>query len=144
MRTEEAVFENGEKTVHTYNDAGMQVRTVDYDAAGNIRFDIQYDVDTFQRVVGWKVLDGNGNTVKRFEVDFDEQGLEIETRQYGSRDELERRERYLYDDDNERVEEQHFDAAGILRSRRVLTSTGDGNLTGYYDAQGNPLDGPAA
>ena len=143
MRTEEAVFANVEKTVHTYNDAGVQIRTVDYDADGNIRFDIQYDVDPLQRVVGWKVLDGNGNTIKRFEVDFDSQGLEIEHRQYGSRDELERRERYLYDDDYQRVEEQHFDAAGTLRSRRVLTST-DGNLAGYYDEHGNPLDGPAA
>jgi hypothetical protein len=143
MRTEEAVFANGEKTVHTYNDAGVQIRTVDYDGDGNIRFDIQYDVDPLQRVVGWKVLDGNGNTVKRFEVDFDSQGLEIEHRQYGSRDELERRERDLYDDDDQRVEEQHFDAAGILRSRRVLTST-EGNLAGYYDEHGNPLDGPAA
>ena len=71
MRTEEVVFENGDKTVHSLNDAGLCVRTVDYDTTGNIRFDIKYDVDLWQRIVGWKVFDGNGNIAKRFEVDFD-------------------------------------------------------------------------
>lgn len=47
----------GDKTIRTYNDAGLCVRTTDYDVAGNIRCDIHYDLDPLQRVVGWKVFD---------------------------------------------------------------------------------------
>lgn len=144
MRIEEVVFENGDKTVHTFNDAGLCVRTIDYDAAGNIRFDIQYDVDPWQRIVGWKVFDGNGNTVKRFEVDFDSQGFEIEKRQYDADSKLERLQRCVYDDNNQRIEEQHFDATGTLRSRKVFTSNGDETIEKYYDVQGNLIGGPAA
>jgi len=84
MRTEEVAFDNGDKTVHTFNDAGLCVRTTDYDAAGEIRYDVKYEVDSSQRVVGWKVFDDKGNIVKRFEVDFDSQGREIEKRQFGA------------------------------------------------------------
>ena len=144
MRTEEVVFESGDKTVHTFNDAELCVRTTDFDAVGNIRFDIQYEVDACQRVVGWKVFDDNGNTIKRFEVDFDSQGLEIEKRQYGAEGKLERLQRYVYDNNYRRIEEQHFDATVTLRSRKVFTLRGDETISNYYDVQGNPIDGPAA
>lgn len=144
MRTEEVIFENAEKTVNTFNDAGVCVRTIDYDAAGSIRFDIRYDVDLSQRVVGWKVLDGNGNTVKRFEVDFDSQGLEIEKRQFDADGKLERLQRFVYDENNRRIEEQHFDGTRKLRSRKVLTLIGGETITKYYDVEGNPISGPAA
>ena len=144
MRTEEVVFDSGDKTVHIFNDDELCVRTTDFDAVGNIRFDIQYEVDACQRVVGWKVFDGNGNTIKRFEVDFDSQGLEIEKRQYGAEGELERLQRYVYDNNNRRIEEQHFDATVTLRSSRVFTLTGNETIANYYDARGNPIDGPAA
>jgi hypothetical protein len=142
MRTEEIVFENGEKTVHTFNNAGSCVRTTDYEASGSIRYDIQYDVDPSQRVVGWKVFDSNGNTLKRFEIDFDE-GREIEKRQYGADDKLERLQRFVYENDR-RIEEQHFDAAGKLRSSKVFTSVGGETVARYYDVEGNPIAGPAA
>jgi hypothetical protein len=144
MRTEENIFEDGAKTVHTFNDAGSCVQTTDYDAGGNIGNDIHYDVDPLQRVVGWKVFDANGNTIKRFEVDFDSQGFEIEVRQFGANGNLERLKRYLYDDNNRRIEEQHFDATRTLRSRKVFTSVGNETIAKYYDVQGNPLKGPAA
>jgi hypothetical protein len=144
MRTEEVVFENGDNRVHVFNDAGVCMRTTDYDAAGNIRFDIQYDVDPAQHVVGWKVLDVNGNTVKQFEVDFDSLRGLIEKRQNGADGELERLQLYVYDDHNRRIEEQHCDATGTLRSRKVFTSIGGEKIAKYYDVQGNPIDGPAA
>ena len=144
MRTEEVVSTEGDKTVYTYNDAGCTVRTTDYDASGNIVCDIHYDIDGLQHIVGWKVLDANANILKRFEVDYDSKGLEIEHRQYGNDDKLERQEKYLYDDNNQRVEEQHYDAAGTLRSRKIYTSTGEGTNAQYYDAMGNPIAGPAA
>lgn len=144
MRTEEVVFENGDKTVHAFNDAELCVRTIDYDAAGNVRFDIQYDPDHLQRIVGWRVFDGNGNIVKRFEVDFDSQDLEIEKRQYGPSGKLERLQRYKYDDNNRRLEEQHFDATLTLRSRKVFMSIHGEAIERYYDVHGNPISGPAA
>jgi YD repeat-containing protein len=143
MRTEETVLTDGSKTVYTYNDAGLHVRTTDYDEDGNIYFDIHYEVDTLQRVIGWRVLDKNGNTLKRFEVDHDLEGLEIENRQYGGDDSLERREKYLYDDNGVLVETQHFDATGILGSREIYTPTHDGVSSQCYDALGNPIDSPA-
>ncbi len=144
MRNEEVVFEDGEKTVHTFNEAGLCVRTIDYDAARNIRFDIQYEVDPRQRIVGWRVFDGNGNIVKRFEVDFYSRDLEIEKRQYGGNGKLERQQRFIYDDNNRRLEEQHFDATGTLRSRKVFTLINGETIEKYYDVQGNPISGPAA
>lgn len=60
MRTKEVVYEDGDKTVHTFNEAGKCVRTVDFEEDGSVRFDIQYDVDQQQRTVGWKVFDGKG------------------------------------------------------------------------------------
>lgn len=144
MRTEEVVFESGDKTVYTFNDAGVCVRTIDYDAAGSVRFDIKYDVDRYQRVVGWKVLDGNAKTIKRFEVDFNSDGFEIEKRQYGDDDKLERLQRFVYDQNNRRIEEQHFDGIGKLRSRKVFTSRGGETIATYYDVQGNQIRGPAA
>ena len=143
MRTEEVVLEDGEKTVHIFNDAGVCVRTTDYEADGSVRYDIQYDVDPSQRVVGWKVFDGNENLVKQFEVVFDSQGLEIEKRQYGANGKIERLQRFAYEN-NRRIEEQHFDAGGQLRSRKVFTSEGGETIARYYDVQGNPIPGPAA
>ena len=143
MRSEEVVVDDGDKTVHVFNEAGVCVRTTDYEADGSVRYDIQYDVDPSQRVVGWKVFDGSGNLVKRFEVDFDSQGFETEKRQYGADDKLERQQRFVYEDDR-RIEEQHFDAAGQLRSRTVFTSAGDETIATYYDVHGNPIPGPAA
>jgi hypothetical protein len=109
MRTEEVVLEDGEKTVHIFDDAGVCVRTTDYEVDGSVRFDIQYDVDPSQRVVGWKVFDSNESLVKQFEVIFDSQGLEIEKRQYGADGKLERLQRFVYENDR-RIEEQRFDA----------------------------------
>ena len=42
------------------------------------------------------------------------------------------------------LEEQHFDANGTLRSRKVFTSIGGETIAQYYDVQGNPIEGPAA
>lgn len=142
MRTEEVVLEDGYKSVVTYNDLGLQIRTTDYDAAGNISLDIHYNLDDLQRVVGWTIYDSAQKTLKRFEVDYSPEGLEIETRQFGGDGELERRERYLYEND-QRAEEQHFDASGTLRSRKIYESNGDQATAKYYDALGNPIDGPA-
>ena len=144
MRTEEVVFEDGDKTVHTFNDAGLCVRTTDYEADGSIRFDIQYEVDQHQRIVGWNVFDSQENIVKRFEVDFDSRDLEIEKRQYNGDGKLERQQRFIYDDDNRRLEEQHFDATGTLRSRKLSTVVNGETVEQYFDVQGNPLTGPAA
>ena len=143
MRTEEIVLPDGYKSVLTYDDAGLQVRTTDYDAEGNICLDIHYDFDQRQRVVGWKVFDSAQNTLKRFEVDYSPEGLETETRQYGDNGKLERRERYLYDSNNVLAEEQHFDAIGVLRSRKVYERNGADKSAKYYDIDGNVLDGPA-
>lgn len=142
MRTEEIVLTDGSKTVYTYNDAGLQVRTTDYDTDGSVCFDIHYEVDALQRVVGWRVFNKNGDTLKRFEVDHNLDGLEIEKRQYNGDGNLERREKYLYND-GVLVEAQQFDGAGILRSRKIYTSTNDGVSAQYYDALGNPIKGPA-
>ena len=144
MRDGEVVFDDGEKTVHTFNENGLCVQTIDYDANGNIRFDIRYQIDPLQRIVGWTVLDGRGETVKRFEVDFNSQNMEIEKRQFGADGMLERQQRYIYDNDNRRVEEQHFDSTGMLRSRKVFTSIDGETSEKYYDLQGNLLSGPAA
>ena len=143
MRTKEVVSSDGDRTVYIYNDAGLQLRTTDYDANGNVVFDIHYKINPLEQFVGWKVFDANGSVVKRFEVDYDTLGLEIERRQYGSDDKLERRVKYLYDDDNELIEEHHIDPAGQLRSKKVYTSRGDEIIENYYDVQGNPIDGPA-
>ena len=143
MRTEEVVYDDG-TTVHTYNDAGVCVRTTDYDAEGNIEIDIQYDVDPLQQVVGWKVFDGEGKIVKRFEVDFDSLGLETEKRQYGADGTLDRLQRFLYDENHRRIEDQHFDGALQLRSKRVYTYEDGKTIAKYYDLEGNEIQGPAA
>lgn len=144
MRTEEVVLEDGYKNVVTYNDLGLMVRQSDYDADGNMCLDIHYDLDDVQRVVGWTIFDHAKKILKRFEVDYSPENLEIETRQYGSDGELERLERYLYDENNLQSEEQHFDASGILRSRKIYESNEGQRTAKYYDADGNPIDGPAA
>ncbi|MFN2406642.1 MAG: hypothetical protein ABR594_11345 [Pyrinomonadaceae bacterium] len=144
MRTEEVVFDDGDKTVHTFNDAGVILRTIDYDAAGNIRFDIQYDVDSSQLVRAWKVFDREGKIVNRFEVDFDSLGLEIEKRQYGADGTLDRLQRFLYDENHQRIEDQHFDGTLQLRSKRVYTSIDGERIAKYYDVQRNEIRGPAA
>ena len=144
MRTREVVSSDGDRTVYIYNDGGLQLRTTDYDENGNVLFDIHYESNALQQIVGWKVFDANGSVVKRFEVDYDSHGLKIEHRRYGSDDKLERREKYLYDDDNQLIEEQQIDPTGQLRSKKVYTSRGDETIANYYDVQGNPIDGPAA
>src|SRR5688500_200267 len=122
MRTEEVFCGNGDRTVYTYNEAGVNLRTINYDAEGNIQFDIQYEVDPANLVRGWKVFDGEGNIVKRFEVDFDSLGLETEKRQYGADGTLDRLQRFVYDENHQRIEDQHFDGNLQLRSKRVYTS----------------------
>lgn len=144
MRTEEVFFDNGDRTVYTYNDAGVILRTTDYDAAGNIRFDIQYDVDSSQLVRGWKVFDREGKIVKRFEVDFDSLGMETEKRQYGADGTLDRRQQFVYDENHQRIEDQHFDRTGQLRSKRVYTYIDGETIAKYYDLEGNEIQGPAA
>ena len=120
MRTEEMVFDGGDKAVYTYNDAGVNLRTINYDAEGNIQFDIQYEVDPANLVRAWKVFDREGKIVKRFEVDFDSLGLETEKRQYGADGTLDRLQRFLYDENHQRIEDQHFDGTLQLRSKRGL------------------------
>lgn len=144
MRTEEVLFDNGDRTVYIFNDAGVILRTTDYDAAGNIRFDIQYDVDSSQLVRGWKVFDREGKIVKRFEVDFDSLGRETEKRQYGADGTLDRLQQFVYDENHQRIEDQHFDGTGQLRSKRVYTYINGETIAKYYDLEGNEIQGPAA
>ena len=144
MRTEEEVFDDGDKTVHAFNDAGVILRTINYDAGGNIRFDIQYEVNPSNLVRGWRVFDREGKIVKRFEVDFDSLGLEIEKRQYGADGTLDRLQRFVYDENHQRIEDQHFDGTGQLRSKRVYTYIDGETIAKYYDLQRNQIERPAA
>jgi hypothetical protein len=143
MRTEEVLFDGGDKTVYTYND-GVILRTMDYDAEGNIRFDIQYEVDPANLVRGWKVFDREGKIVKRFEVDFDSLGLETEKRQYGADGTLDRLQRFLYDENHQRIEDQHYDGTLQLRSKRVYKYIDGETIAKYYDVEGNEIERPAA
>jgi uncharacterized protein RhaS with RHS repeats len=83
MRTEEIVDEDGSKSVYIYDDQNNQLRTTDYDDAGNIVWDIHYDIDAFCETKGWRIYDSEGQLFKRFEREQDARGREV-TRQYRS------------------------------------------------------------
>ena len=74
MRTEEVVLDGGDKSVYTYNDAGVILRTIDYDA--EVTFSLTFNTRSILRT------------------------------SYGA---LDRLQRFLYDENHQRIEDQHFE-----------------------------------
>lgn len=112
MRTETLVSGDGTRTVYTYDDAGHQTRMTDYGPDGRIKCDCLYRLSGEGDVLGWEVLDGEGSLIRRFEVDYNPQGLESEEREYDAAGALVSRVQYLYDAGGLRVGERHLDAEG--------------------------------
>jgi hypothetical protein len=100
MRTETHKLEDGYRSVYTYDDAGLNVRTTDYDAEGNLTFDIHYEHNESGDVIGWKVYGREGRLIRRFEVVYDSHGLESETREYEENDRLISRKLSMHDSEN--------------------------------------------
>ena len=114
MRTETHKLEDGYRSVYTYNDSGLHLRTTDYDSEGNLTFDIHYSHNESGDVSGWKVYGRDGKMIRRFEVDYYSPGLESETREYGDDNCLISRKLSIYDSENRMLDEQYYDAEGNL------------------------------
>ena len=114
MRTETHEFEDGSRSVFIYDDAGLQVRTTDYDSNGDLTFDIHYTYNESGDAIGWQVFSSTGEMIRRFEVDCDSHGLETEDWEYDGDGRLVRRGLYFYDAEGHKTGEQHYDAEGNL------------------------------
>jgi hypothetical protein len=146
MKTETREFENGSRTTYIYDDAGIQLRTTDYDADGNIIYDIHYEHNELGDITGWKVYNRKGAMFRRFEVDYYAPGLESENREYGEDGNLIRRTVHVYDSENIETEEHYYDSQGVLRGKGIIERDENGEYidTKYYDTDGNVLSNPAA
>lgn len=114
MKTEVSEFEDGSRTIYVYDDDGNQIRTTDYDPEGTLKHDIHYENNESGDVTGWKVYNGSGEALYRFEVDYTPSGLESEFREYGGDDTLSGREVYEYDESGRHVSSKFYDAEGNL------------------------------
>jgi YD repeat-containing protein len=97
MRTETSEWDDGSRTIYSYDDAGNRIQTTDRDADGRVTTDIHYQHDQSGNCIGWKVYDRQGVLAHRFEVDHFASGLESENREYDVGGNLVRREVYFYD-----------------------------------------------
>jgi hypothetical protein len=88
MRIETRKLEGGYRSDYTYDDAGLHVRTTDYDADGNLTFDIYNPHNESGDVIGWKVYGREEQITRSFEVDYYSPGLESEIREYREDDRL--------------------------------------------------------
>jgi antitoxin component YwqK of YwqJK toxin-antitoxin module len=113
MRKETVAPNDGTRTVYTYDDAGNQIRMTDYAPNGQVICDCFYQNNASGKVVAWKVFDGAGVMLRRFEVDYDAQGLEAECREFDSGGNLLRRTLAFYDSVGHRLGEQFDDSRCI-------------------------------
>jgi YD repeat-containing protein len=81
METRTALSEDGSRTDYQYDEAGLHVRTIDYDVDGALVWDIRYAYDAQGRVTGWTLYDRRGVLRNRWEVEYHSDRSE-ETRQY--------------------------------------------------------------
>jgi hypothetical protein len=146
MKTEIHQDEEGYRSEHIHDDAGKHVRTTDYEPTGKMTCDIRYEHNALGDVTGWKVWNAEGMVFRRFEVDYCGPGIESETREYGPSDNLIRREVYVHDSENRRIETHYYDSEGILRGKGIeeLDEGRHHTVTRYYDTEGNLLQNPAA
>jgi antitoxin component YwqK of YwqJK toxin-antitoxin module len=115
MKTEVSEFDDGSRTIYTYDDDGNQLRTTDYDPEGSMTCDIHYENNESGDVTCWKVYrNGSSEVFRRFEVDYDSDGFESEVREYGEGGALLTRETPAYDESGRRTGSKTFDAEGNL------------------------------
>ena len=89
MKTDIIDFEDGSKTVYYYDDTNLEIRVEEIDQTGNIIMTVEKEYNEIGKCSGWSVSDAKGVLIKRFELGFDADGNEIETRQYDNRGNLE-------------------------------------------------------
>ena len=89
MKTDTIDFADGSKTVYYYDDSDLEVRVEDVGPDGKLIMAVEKNYNETGICTGWEVNDGKGSLLKRFELSFDDQGNEIETRQYDNRGNLE-------------------------------------------------------
>jgi len=89
MKKDTVDFEDGSKTIYYYDDSNLEIRVEEIDQNGKIIMTVEKDYDESGKCAGWTVSDAKGALIKRFELAYDENGVEIETRQYDNRGNLE-------------------------------------------------------
>ena len=118
----------------------------DYDLSGQSTLDCFYENNERGQAVGWRVIDGAGQLIRRFEVDYDLPFRQEQSREFDGSGNLIRCERRIYDSEDRETEVEHYDSQGILRSKAILERDQNGAYlrTTYCDPEGRPLVGPAA
>jgi hypothetical protein len=113
MRQEVQIDEEGRKTIYLYDDLNRHFRTTDYDKEGKSLCDIQYQfIKDSEQVSGWKVYKPASVLFQSFEIDYNPDETEKETRQYNSDGELEMRTVNIYDEISGEWIERSYDANG--------------------------------
>ncbi len=89
MKKDTIDFEDGSKTIYYYDESNLEIRVEEIDQSGKIIMTVEKEYDTLGKCMGWTVNDSKGSLIKRFELAYDDNGMEIETRQYDNRGNLE-------------------------------------------------------
>jgi hypothetical protein len=80
---------DGSKSLYYYDDENKEVLVEDYDSTGNIIMSIEREYNESSLCSGWSMKDSSGELIKRFVVNFDEKGNELNTLQYDANGNLE-------------------------------------------------------
>ncbi len=132
------------KHIYKYNDKKQKIKDICYDAAGAITKQLLYKYDTIGRLVKYKTLNYNDNSLNEtFSYIYNEQGYKIKQVHYNHTDKADKTWSYTYDTLGNVIEEKLYDKEGSL----TLRTTYKYNVAGTkllkshaYDAHGNLLE----
>ena len=148
-----AYDEDGKATVsYWYTDSGEVGKlTYEYDTAGNIVREEEYDKNGSL----WSILicsyDSSGNCIQRenysadgelqatYSMEYNEQGWIVRQSHYGSDGQLYGYDLFKYNANGERTETESYNADGQLTRLEISLYDEEGNYAGYevYDGEGN-------